>query len=110
MAKYCEFKLYCQKKEGGKFSKVAEQKYNMSVHIGQYNQPPVEIMLTNEIRLIFQLNILPACPVLHKALFQAQAEAEAKAATQSDQSLTQSEIETVDTLEKDDSQIDNEQS
>ena len=57
---------------------MGECKYNMSVHIGRYNQQPVELSLNKEFVLTFQINILPACPVLHKALFQAQAEAEEK--------------------------------
>lgn len=79
LPKSCEFKLYAKKK-GGKYTKMAEQKYNVSTHIGLSNQAPAELSLGKEFTLRFQLNILPACPVLHKALFEAQREAEEKAA------------------------------
>jgi len=78
LPKTCEFKLYAKKK-GGKYTKMSEQKYNVSTHIGLSNQAPTELALGKDFTLKFQVNILPACPVLHKALFEAQKEAEEKA-------------------------------
>lgn len=77
LPKSCEFKLYCSKK-GKKFSKVGEKKYDVTAHIGQVDSAPVELQISKDISLSFKINILPACPKLHRNLFEAANEADKK--------------------------------
>ena len=50
----------------------------MTVHIGQLGKPPVELEIAKGVKLVFDINILPACPKLHRDLFEAANYAEKK--------------------------------